>query len=82
MYIKGLSDEFLEKAVEMVGNLKDESMVNELIDHLLGTQIENGPHYLTKLYILLGNYKQACEIAIQLAAQVYDINIGTRIIQL
>jgi WD repeat-containing protein 19 len=70
MYIKGLSDEYLEKAVEMVGNARDDSLINELIDYLLGNNIENSHHYLTRLYILLGNYKQACEIAISLASQV------------
>jgi WD repeat-containing protein 19 len=82
MYIKGMNDEYLEKAVEMVGNTKDDTLINEMIDHLLGTQMESGPHYLTKLYILLGNYKQACEIAVNLAAQVSNnINIlGTRIV--
>jgi WD repeat-containing protein 19 len=50
MYIKGMNDEFLEKAVIMVGNTKDDTLVNELIDHLLGNSLESGPHYLTKLY--------------------------------
>ena len=70
MYIKGMNDEYLEKAVEMVGNVKDNLLINELIEYFLTSQIENGPHYLTKLYVLLGNYKQACEIAINLASQV------------
>jgi len=70
MYIKGLSDEYLEKAVDMVGNAREDNLINEMIDYLLGNQIENGHHYLTRLYVLLGNYKQACDIAINLAAQV------------
>ncbi len=70
MYIKGMNDEYLEKAVEMVGTVKDNLLINELIDYFLTSSFENGPHYLTKLYVLLGNYKQACEIAINLAAQV------------
>lgn len=75
MYIKGLNDEYLKKAVEMVGNVKDESLTNELIDYLLCNQIEEGPRYLTRLYVLLGNYKQACEIAVSLAAQVIILKI-------
>jgi WD repeat-containing protein 19 len=70
MFIKGLSDEYLEKAVDMVGNARDDNLINELIDYLLGNQIDNGHHYLTRLYVLLGNYKQACDIAISLASQV------------
>jgi len=70
MYIKGMNDEYLEKAVEMVGNAKDNTLINELIEYFLTSSFENGPHYLTKLYVLLGNYKQACDIAINLAAQV------------
>lgn len=70
MYIKGINDEFLEKAVNMVGVIKDESLTNELIDHFLLNNVENGPSYLIKLYILLGQFKQACEIAVTLASQV------------
>jgi len=70
MYIKGMNDEYLEKAVEMVGNVKDNTLINELIEYFLTSSFENGPHYLTKLYVLLGNYKQACDIAINLASQV------------
>lgn len=74
MYIKGMNDEYLEKAVEMVGNTKDDTLINELIDHLLGNQLESGPHFLTRLYVLLGKYKEACEIAISLAGQEQELS--------
>jgi WD repeat-containing protein 19 len=74
MYIKGMNDEYLERAVRMVGNYKQDSLVNELIDHLLGNNMDNSAHYLTRLYVLLGKFKEACEIAINLATQEQDLS--------
>jgi WD repeat-containing protein 19 len=75
LFMKGVDDEFLERAVEMVGNIKDEKLINDLIEYLLGENIKNGPHFLTKLYILLGNYSKACEIAIDISNQVKKLNL-------
>ena len=68
MYTKSNEDKFLEKSIEMVGRIKDETLINELIDYfLVESKNAKAHHYLTKLYILLDNFKQACEIAITLA---------------
>ena len=68
MYVKSNDENFFEKAVEMVGTTKDEKLINILIDFFFVESKSNkGHHFLTKLYILLGDYKQACDISIALA---------------
>ena len=68
MFIRSKNDIFLERAVEMVGQTKDEKLINELIDYfLIESKSNQGHHFLTRLYILLGDYRQACDIAITLA---------------
>ena len=60
MYVKSNDEKFFEKAVEMVGTTKDEKLINTLIDFFLVESKSNkGHHFLTKLYILLGDYKKA-----------------------
>ena len=69
MYIKGNKEEYFEKAIEMVGQNKDENLISELIDFfLVESKHPKAHHFLTKLYILLGNFKEACDIAISLAS--------------
>ena len=69
MYIKGDTEEYFEKAIEMVGKNKDENLISELIDFfLVDSKHPKAHHFLTKLYILLGNFKEACDIAISLAS--------------
>jgi hypothetical protein len=44
----------------------------DLIEYLIRENIKNGPHFLTKLHILLytsGNYSKACELLL-----IYLIN--------
>ena len=68
MFTKSNDDKYFEKAIEMVGQIKDESLINELIDFfLVESKNPKAHHFLTKLYILLGNFKEACDIAISLA---------------
>jgi WD repeat-containing protein 19 len=69
MYIRSGEDEYLERAVEMVGMSNEDKLTNELIDHLLINNVESGPHFLIKLYIFLGNFSKACEIGIELSNQ-------------
>ena len=69
MYEKSENDKYIAKAVELVGTNKDEKLINEIIDYLLvKTKSKNGHHFLTRLYIMLDDYKQACSIAITLAS--------------
>ena len=69
MYEKSENDKYISKAVELVGTNKDEKLINDLIEYLLvKTKSKNGHHFLTRLYIMLGDYKQACDIAITLAS--------------
>lgn len=74
MFIKSNEDEYLEKAVEMIGNSNDTELINQLIDHLLISNIESGPHFLIKLYIFLGNFSKACEIGLELSQQEQLLN--------
>ena len=68
MYTKSNNEQYFEKAIEMVGQVKDENLINELIDFfLVESKNPKAHHFLTKLYILLGNFKEACDIAISLA---------------
>lgn len=74
MYIKSNDDEYLERAVEMVGLQNQDQLTNQLIDHLLINNIESGPHFLIKLYIFLGNFSKACEIGIELSIQEQQLS--------
>ena len=68
MYTKSNNEKYFEKAIEMVGQMKDDNLVNDLIDFfLVESKNPKAHHFLTKLYILLGNFKDACDIAISLA---------------
>lgn len=74
MYIKSGADEYLERAVEMVGLCNEDELTNKLIDHLLINNVESGPHFLIKLYIFLGNFSKACEIGIELSIQEQQLS--------
>ena len=68
MYTRSNNEKYFEKAIEMVGQMKDDNLVNDLIDFfLVESKNPKAHHFLTKLYILLGNFKDACDIAISLA---------------
>ena len=68
MFTKSNDEVYFEKAIEMVGQIKDDNLINELIDFfLVESKNPKAHHFLTNLYILLGNFKEACDIAISLA---------------
>lgn len=69
MYTLSKDEKFLNKAVEMVGKLKNEELINNLIDYFLIESKDNhAHHFLTRLYIILGDFQQACDVAISLAS--------------
>ena len=68
MFTKSNDEIYFEKSIIMVGQIKDDNLINELIDFfLVESKNPKAHHFLTKLYILLGNFKEACDIAISLA---------------
>lgn len=65
----------LSYAIKMVGKSKDEGMVNNLLDYLMGEMdgIPKEPIWTFKLYLELNNYKQASKIAIIIVSNELDL---------
>ena len=74
MYIKSESEDYLEKAVEMVSGQTDENLIDELIDYLLGSsKLEKGPHFLLKLYILQKDVQKCTNFAVTITDQEMEL---------
>jgi WD repeat-containing protein 19 len=72
LFIKG-GEDYIDRAVEMVGGLKNDSLTAELTEFLLTSSMLSVPKSLFKLYILLGKFKQASEISITLSVQEMEL---------
>ena len=72
LFIKG-GEDYIDRAVEMVGGLKNDTLTSELTEFLLTSSLSNVPKSLFKLYILLGKYRQASEISITLSIQEMEL---------
>ena len=62
-------EEFIDPAIDMVSRAKNEVLTHTLTDYLMGETdgVPKDPNYTFKLYIALGNMKQASRLAISIA---------------
>eukprot|EP00357_Protocruzia_adherens_P031508 CAMPEP_0115034576 /NCGR_PEP_ID=MMETSP0216-20121206/40747_1 /TAXON_ID=223996 /ORGANISM="Protocruzia adherens, Strain Boccale" /LENGTH=1399 /DNA_ID=CAMNT_0002413515 /DNA_START=36 /DNA_END=4235 /DNA_ORIENTATION=- len=74
LYMKA-GDQYIENAIDMVGRAKNDNLTHLLVDYLMGDidGVAKEPHYTFKLYIALGNLKQAAKIAVTIAAQEQEL---------
>jgi len=68
-FLKVGSDEYIGKAVEVVGRARSEALTHKVLDFLMGT--EDGdpkdPNWIFRLYIALNNYEKAAKTAVVIA---------------
>eukprot|EP00743_Colponemidia_sp_Colp-15_P004281 GILK01004618.1.p1 GENE.GILK01004618.1~~GILK01004618.1.p1 ORF type:complete len:1398 (-),score=319.35 GILK01004618.1:169-4362(-) len=65
----------LDKAIELVGKARNDALSYMLVDYLMGESDgqPKDPHYVFKLYLALGNFKQAANTAIIIARQEQEL---------
>eukprot|EP00818_Percolomonas_sp_WS_P009034 CAMPEP_0117447486 /NCGR_PEP_ID=MMETSP0759-20121206/6902_1 /TAXON_ID=63605 /ORGANISM="Percolomonas cosmopolitus, Strain WS" /LENGTH=1376 /DNA_ID=CAMNT_0005239827 /DNA_START=113 /DNA_END=4243 /DNA_ORIENTATION=+ len=70
LYLK-CGDSKLESAIEVVGLAENENLTRRLVEHLMGDVdgVPKDPHFIFKLYMVLGNYEQAAKTALLIAKQ-------------
>lgn len=64
-----------DKAIELVGKAKQDTLTRQLIDFLMGDTdgIPKDPNYIFRLYMALDNYEQAANTAIIIARQEQEL---------
>eukprot|EP00948_MAST-09A_sp_MAST-9A-sp1_P002723 g2723.t1 len=76
-YVKALrlflrcGEDFLEQAIDVVGRARNETLTHTLIDYMIGETdgIPKERRYIYKLWMALGNYRQAAQTAIVIGRQ-------------
>ena len=65
----------LDKAIEVVGKANSQMLTHTLIDYLMGEEdgVPKDPNYIFRLYMALGNYKQASKTAVIIARQEQEL---------
>jgi WD repeat-containing protein 19 len=74
LFLKCGEDE-IEKAIEVVGKAKSQILTHTLIDYLMGEEdgVPKDPNYIFRLYMALGNFKQAAKTANIIARQEQEL---------
>ena len=68
LFMQG-GEEFLEKAIELVARVKQDALTRKLVDYLTEDSTPKDPIWLFRLYMALGNIRQAAIVAITIANQ-------------
>eukprot|EP00026_Physarum_polycephalum_P003547 Phypoly_transcript_03560.p1 GENE.Phypoly_transcript_03560~~Phypoly_transcript_03560.p1 ORF type:complete len:493 (+),score=71.34 Phypoly_transcript_03560:931-2409(+) len=65
----------IERAIEVVGEAKSETLVHQLLDYLMGDSdgIPKDPNYIFRLYMALGNFAQAAKTAVIIARSEQEL---------
>ena len=65
----------IDKAIEVVGKANSQMLTHTLIDYLMGEEdgVPKDPNYIFRLYMALGNFKQASKTAIIIARQEQEL---------
>ena len=74
MFLK-CGEKEMDKAIEVVGKARSQMLTHTLIDYLMGEEdgIPKDPNYIFRLYMALGNYKQAAKTANIIARQEQEL---------
>jgi WD repeat-containing protein 19 len=74
-YMESGQPEDVEKAVEVVGKARSDSLTNKFIDYLMGeTDGEpKDPSYIFKLYLAMGSYEKAAKTSVIIAAKEQEM---------
>mmetsp|Transcript_44380 Transcript_44380/g.108454 ORF Transcript_44380/g.108454 Transcript_44380/m.108454 type:complete len:1358 (+) Transcript_44380:80-4153(+) len=66
-----VGDRALDRAIDVVGQARNEVLTHTLVDYLMGEhdRVPKDPNYIFRLYIALGNYRQAARTAVLIARQ-------------
>jgi len=61
----------LDKAIEVVGAARNDVLTHTLVDYLMGEhdRVPKDPNYIFRLYMALGNFRQAARTAVIIAKQ-------------
>lgn len=73
-YMEAGEPEDIEKAIEVVGCARSDSLTSKLIDYLMGDTDgqPKEPSYIFKLYMALGSYEKAAKISVFIASKKQD----------
>lgn len=68
-------DSQINKAIDVVGKARTDTLTHQLIDHLMGESdgVPKDPNYIFRLYMALGNYEKAAKTAVIIAKQEQEI---------
>lgn len=74
-FLQAGSEEYIEKAINVVGKARSDSLTHKLIDFLMGeTDGEpKDPRYIFKLYMALNNYEKAAKTAVLIAVKEQEL---------
>lgn len=74
-YLEAGQPEDIEKAIEVVGRSRSDTLTNKLIDYLMGeTDGEpKEPSYIFKLYMALGSYEKAAKTSVLIATKEQEV---------
>ena len=69
------NEEYIDKAIEVVGKARSDMLTHSLIDFLMGEAdgVPKDPKYIFRLYMALGNYPQAAKTAMIIARQEQQV---------
>mmetsp|Transcript_13440 Transcript_13440/g.31546 ORF Transcript_13440/g.31546 Transcript_13440/m.31546 type:complete len:1359 (-) Transcript_13440:179-4255(-) len=70
-----VGEKALDKAIDLVGSVRNEMLTHTLVDYLMGEhdRIVKDPNYIFRLYMALGNYRQAARTAVIIARQEQEM---------
>jgi len=74
-YLEAGEPEDIEKAVEVVGKARSDSLTNRLIDYLMGEADgePKEPSYIFKLYMALGSFEKAAKTSVIIATKEQEV---------